>query len=168
MSGAPRRQVPPPRRRSLWIPWTIAGVFAAIVAADLFMVMLASRSDPWLVAGAPARLATGYVPPPATGLRLDVTQERGAGGSVLVEARLRDREGRPAPAASMVAVVQRATDARADSQLAFAPAPAPDADGAVPWRAAVPSLGAGAWDVAVEARDPSGGVLATATMRLRR
>ena len=54
-----------------------------------------------------------------------------------------------------------------DTQLAIAPA-APDSDGVVPWRAIVPTLEAGSWDVAVEARDASGGVLATATMRLRR
>jgi nitrogen fixation protein FixH len=166
MSATPRRQRAP--RRALWIPWTIAGVFAAIVAADLFMVTLATRSDPGLVAGAQARLATGYVLPPATGLQLDMRQGRGEGGSMLVEARLRDRDGRPAHAASMTAVVQRATDARADAELALAPAAAPDPDGAVPWRAAVPPLAGGAWDVAVQARDAGGAVLATATMRLKR
>lgn len=157
-----------PARRSLWIPWTIAGVFAAIVAADAFMVWLAMRSDPGLVAGAPARLATGYVLPPATGLALDMRQGRNEAGAVLVEARLRDREGRPVAVAAMTAVVQRATDARADAELGFAPAASPDSDGAVPWRAVLPPLGAGAWDVAVEARDPAGAVLATATLRLRR
>src|ERR687894_3019959 len=61
-----------PARRSRWIPWTIAGAFAAIVLADLVMVAIAVRSDPGLVAGSPARLGTGNVLPPATGLRLDV------------------------------------------------------------------------------------------------
>ncbi len=156
---------PAPQRSSRWIPWTIAGVFAAVVLADLGLVLLAVRSDPGLVAGAPARLGTGNVLPPATGLRLEVTQARGAAGAIRVEARLRDRDGRPVPAAAVTGALQRATDARADAALAFAPAP-PDAD--APWRATVPDLPAGAWDLAVRAHDGAGNLLATATLRLAR
>jgi nitrogen fixation protein FixH len=155
-------------RESRWIPWTIAGVFVAFVLAGLTMVVIALRSDPGLVAGAPARLGTGNVLPPATGLRLDVRQAGGGSGPVRVEARLRDRNGRPAPAAAVAGALQRATDARADAAVAFAPAPAADPDGAVPWRATLPGLPAGAWDLAVEARDEAGNVLATATLRLAR
>jgi nitrogen fixation protein FixH len=155
-----------PARRSRWIPWTIAGVFAAIVLADLVMVAIAVRSDPGLVAGSPARLGTGNVLPPATGLRLDVRTAGGAGGgAVVVEARLLDRDGRPVPAAAVSGAVQRATDARADAALAFTPAAGGDAPH---WRAALPDLPAGAWDVALQARDEAGQVLATATLRLRR
>jgi nitrogen fixation protein FixH len=156
-------------RASHWIPWTIAGVFAAIVLADLAMVLLAVRSDPGLVAGSPARLGTGNVLPPATGLRLEVTQAAGGGGGgpIRVEARLRDREGRPMQAATVTGALQRATDARADTAIAFARPPAA-ADNDAPWRATVPELPAGAWDLAVQAQDGAGSLLATATLRLRR
>jgi nitrogen fixation protein FixH len=158
-----------PPRKSHWIPWTIAAAFAAIVAADAAMIALAVRSDPGLVAGAPARLGTGNVLPPATGLRLDATVTGGGGaGPAVVEARLRDRDGRAVPAAAVTGVVQRATDAGADAPLAFATArPGPD-DGAPPWRAPLPELPAGAWDVALRAHDGAGNLLATATLRLRR
>ncbi|GAA0595931.1 hypothetical protein GCM10009416_37870 [Craurococcus roseus] len=153
-----------PPRKSHWIPWTIAGAFAAIVAADAAMITLAVRSDPGLVAGAPARLGTGNVLPPATGLRLDAAPAGGA-----VEARLRDRDGRPVPAAAVTGAVQRATDAGADAPLAFSPARSGPGDGgAPPWCATLPELPAGAWDVALRAHDGAGNVLATATLRLRR
>ena len=153
-----------PPRKSHWIPWTIAAAFAAIVAADAAMITLAVRSDPGLVAGAPARLGTGNVLPPATGLRLDAAA---AGG--VVEARPRDRDGRLVPAAAVTGAVQRATDAGADAPLAFAPAQSPSEDGgAPPWRAPLPELPAGAWDVALRAHDGAGNLLATATLRLRR
>lgn len=155
-----------PRRSSRWIPWTIAGVFASIVAADMVMVVLAVRTDPGLVAGAPARLGTGNVLPPATGLRLEVEQS-GGGGPIRVAARLRDREGRPAQAAAVTGALQRATDARADAALAFALVPGGAEDGALLWRATLPpDLPAGAWDLAVQARDGAGNLLATATLRL--
>ncbi len=159
---APRQ----PPRTSRWIPWALAGAFAAFVVVNLTMVMIAVRSDPGLVAGAPARMGTGNVLPPATGLRLEVKQA-GGGGPTRVEARLRARDGRPMPAASVVGALQRATDARADAALPFAPGPA-DPDGAVPWRATLPNLPAGAWDLAVQAHDGDGRLLATATLRLSR
>jgi nitrogen fixation protein FixH len=149
-----------PPRAARWIPWTIVSAFLLIVVANVVMVTLAVRSDPGLVAGAPARLGTGNVLPPATGLQLDV-RETGDGGPV--EALLRDRAGRPMPAAAVTGVVQRATDARADAAVSFAQAQA-DA----PWRAALPELPAGAWDVALHAYDADGRILATATLRLRR
>lgn len=156
-----------PQRSSRWIPWAIAGVFAAIVLADLVMVALAVRTDPGLVAGAPARLGTGNVLPPATGLRLEVEQSGGGGGPIRVAARLRDRDGRPAQAAAVTGALQRATDARADAALAFAPAPGGAENGALLWRATLPpDLPAGAWDLAVQARDGAGNLLATATLRL--
>lgn len=156
-------------RESRWIPWTIAGVFAAVVAADVAMVALAVRSDPGLVAGAPARLGTGNVLPPATGLRLEAAATGGGAGPVVVEARLRDRDGRPVPAAAVTGAVQRATDASADAALAFTPARSGAEDGAQAWRAPLPSLPpSGAWDVALQAHDGAGNVLATATLRLRR
>ena len=162
-------KAPTPQRSSRWIPWTIAGVFAAVVLADLGMVMLAVRSDPGLVAGAPARLGTGNVLPPATGLRLEVRQAGGGGsGPVRVEARLRDRDGRPAQAGIVTGALQRATDARADAAVAFAPAPSADAEGGTPWRATLPDLPTGAWDLAVQAHDGDGRLLATATLRLSR
>jgi hypothetical protein len=64
--------------------------------------------------------------------------------------------------------VQRATDAGADAPLAFAPARPGSEDGAAPWRAPLPELPAGAWDVALRAHDGAGNILATATLRLRR
>lgn len=153
-----------PPRKSHWIPWTIAAAFAAVVAADAAMIALAVRSDPGLVAGAPARLGTGNVLPPATGLRLEAAATGGA-----VEVRLRDRDGRPVPAAGVTGAVQRATDAGADAPLAFAPARPGSEDGGAPsWRAPLPELPAGAWDVALRAHDGAGNVLATATLRLRR
>ena len=157
-------------RKSRWIPWTIAGVFAAIVAADLAMVALAVRSDPGFVAGAPVRLGTGNVLPPATGLRLEAAAVgSGGAGPAVVEARLRDRDGRPVPAAAVTGTVQRATDARADTALAFTPARSGAEDGAQAWRAPLPALPpSGAWDVALQAHDSAGNVLATATLRLRR
>ena len=159
---------PPTPRDSRWIPWTIAGVLAGFCLVNLAMVMIAVRSDPGLVAGAPARLGTGNVLPPATGLRLEVKQATAGGsGSIRVEARLRGRDGRPVQAATVTGALQRATDARADAALAFAPAPA-DADGGTPWRTTLPGLPAGAWDLAVEARDEAGNLLATATLRLAR
>lgn len=159
-----------PPRKSHWIPWTIAAAFAAVVAADAAMIALAVRSDPGLVAGAPARLGTGNVLPPATGLRLEAAATGAAGGGpAVVEVRLRDRDGRPVPAAAVTGAVQRATDAGADAPLAFAPARPGSGDGGAPsWRAPLPELPAGAWDVALRAHDGAGNVLATATLRLRR
>ena len=158
-----------PPRKSLWIPWTIAGAFAAIVAADVAMVALAVRSDPGLVAGAPARLGTGNVLPPATGLRLEAAAIGGGVGPAAVEARLRDRDGRPVTAAAVTGAVQRATDAGADAVLAFTPVPSGAEGGAQAWRAPLPALPpSGAWDVALRAHDGAGNVLATATLRLRR
>jgi nitrogen fixation protein FixH len=156
-------------RASLWIPWTIAGAFGAFVAACLVVVWLAMQSDPGLVAGSPARLGTGQVLPPATGLRLDVTHSGGgARGPIQLEVRLRDRDGRPVAAATVTGALQRATDARADAAIAFAPVPASADGGAPPWRATLPDLPAGAWDVAVQAQDGAGNFLATATVRLAR
>ncbi|MBD0270436.1 MAG: FixH family protein [Acetobacteraceae bacterium] len=144
-------------------------MLVAFILVNLGMAVIATRSDPGLVAGSPARLGTGQVLPPATGLRLEVAQAPGAagGGPIRLEARLCDRDGRPAQAANVTGALQRATDARADAALAFAPGPA-DPDGGAPWRATLPDLPAGAWDLAVQAHDGAGNVLATATLRLRR
>lgn len=163
MMGA--RAMEPPRK-SLWIPWALAGGFLAVVLADAAMITLAVRSDPGLVAGAPARLGTGNVLPPATGLRLEVKQTGGA-GPIRVEARLRDRDGRPVPAAAVTGALQRATDNRADMAVAF-DGGRTEADGGTSWRATLPDLPAGVWDIAVHARGETGDLLATATLRLGR
>ena len=159
---------PQPPRDSRWIPWTLVGVFVAFILASLALAVIAMRSDPGLVAGSPARLGTGQVLPPATGLRLEVRQASPVGGGpIRGEARLRDRDGRPVPAANVTGALQRATDARADAAVAFAPGPT-EADGGAPWRATLPDLPAGAWDLAAQAQDGAGNVLATATLRLAR
>jgi nitrogen fixation protein FixH len=145
-------------RRSAWIPWALGAAFGAFLASGVALSVIAARSDPGLVAGAPQRLAGAYVVPTAPAPVLDLRVAREATGGLLVEARLRGPDGRPAAAEAVEGTLQRATHARSDRPLRFAPA----ADGA--WRAVVALPGAGSWEVAVRARGAGG--TAQASLRL--
>lgn len=145
-------------RESRWIPWAIGGFFSVFLLAALALAVIAARSDPGLVAGAPQRMAGTYIlstaPAPVLELRL-VTR---SGTELLIEARIRGADGRSATAEAVTGVLQRATHARSDLALPFAPT----SDGA--WRAVVLLPSPGIWEVA--ARATSAGSVAAATLRL--
>ena len=148
----------PPGSRDLWIPAVIIAGFVAVLVAAAALSVIAARSDPGLVAGAPARMAGTNMTPVGDGpaLRLRVVSREG--GVVVVEATLRAHDGQPATAEEVAGTLQRATTAQDDRPVAFSPQPG----GA--WRAALPSPGPGAWDLAAEAHSPAG--VASATLRL--
>ncbi|WP_426954405.1 FixH family protein [Muricoccus radiodurans] len=150
-----------PVRSSRWIPWTIGAVFLAIVGADAVMVMLAVRSDPGLVAGAPGRVATGYVLPSGSGLQV-VVRQAAEGEAVRVEVALRGPDGRGVPAESVEGALQRATHAGSDRSIAFVARPGPE--GTV-WIARVTPPAEGAWDLSLRAW-AADGKDAVATVRL--
>lgn len=147
-----------PARRSLWIPWAFGLGFGLMLLLSVVMSVIAVRSDPGLVAGAPMRLAGSQVMPtgPAPALDLRVAARSAAG--VVVEVRLRGPDGLPARAESVSGILGRVTHARDDAPVTFDPAP----DGS--WRALVTPPAAGDWTVAVRARSPGG--TAEATLRL--
>lgn len=144
--------------RDRWIPWAIGAGFVGFLAASVALSVIAARSDPGLVAGAPARLAGTNLTPSGNGPPLALRVVSRESGLLVIEAVLRDRAGRPATADELHGMLQRATSARDDRPVAFSALPG----GA--WRAVVPAPGPGAWDLAVEARGPAGA--ASATLRL--
>jgi nitrogen fixation protein FixH len=129
-----------------------------LLLLSVVMSVIAVRSDPGLVAGAPMRLAGSQVMPtgPAPALDLRVAARGEAG--LVVEVRLRGPDGRPARAEAVSGTLGRVTHAREDAPIAFEPAP----DGS--WRALVTPPAAGDWSVAVRAQGPGG--TAEATLRL--
>lgn len=145
-------------KRDSWIPWALGAGFGVFLLGGVALSVIAARSDPGLVAGAPQRLAGAYVVAtgPAPVLELRVVG-RGPEG-VTVEARVRGPDGRPEAAESLEATFGRATHARDDRPVAFAPAPG----GA--WRAVIPVPGGGVWEVAARARSGTG--VANASLRL--
>jgi FixH protein len=145
-------------KRDAWIPWALGAGFGVFLLGGVALSIIAARSDPGLVAGAPQRLAGSYVVPtdPAPVLELRVVG-RGAEG-VTVEARVRGPDGRPATVEALTGTLGRATHARDDRPVAFAPA----AGGA--WRAVIAVPGEGTWEVAVRARSDTG--TANASLRL--
>jgi hypothetical protein len=158
MSSGWQPDRPVAHRRSSWIPWVLAAGFAPFILAAVVLSFVAARSDPGLVAGAPQRLARAYVLPtgPAPVLDLRVTGRSPEG--LLLEARLRGPDGRPAAASAMQGTLQRATHARDDRPVSFSPA----ADGS--WRAVVSVPAGGVWDLAVRAEGADG--TAQASLRL--
>lgn len=145
-------------RENAWIPWAFGAVFGVFLLASVALAVIAARSDPGLVAGAPQRLAGSYIVPtgPAPVLELRVASRSEAG--ILVEARVRGPDGRPALAESVTGTLHRATHAQNDQPVLFEPAP----DGA--WRAVVARPGAGTWEIAVQAL--SAGAVANGSLRL--
>lgn len=150
---------PAPVRRDRWILWLIlagVGVFTAVLFGVIYV---ASRSDPGLVAGSPARLAGTNLTPTALGPVLDLrVVERLPGGGVVVEARLRAKDGKPVPAEAVSGTLQRTTHRQDDTPVAFLRQPDES------WRATVRPPAAGDWDLAVEAR--GGGGQGSASLRL--
>lgn len=144
--------------RDRWIPWAIVGGFAVFLVASVALSVIAARSDPGLVAGAPARLAGTNLTPTGEGPALLLRVVSRDGGTLVVEATLRARDGQPAAADQVTGTLQRATTAQDDRPVAFSPQPGGT------WRADVPAPGPGAWDLAAEARGPAG--VASATLRL--
>lgn len=135
-----------PRRR--WIPLLALAPLIALVAADMVMVTLATRTDPGLVADAPRRLGMARLAPTAE-LRLDLALAPAAGGRALV-LRLRDEAGAPVAAELAEARLERTTHAGADRPLPLSPR----ADGS--WTGMVTLPDAGAWQVTAVARDAEG------------
>ena len=147
-----------PGGKDAWIPWTFAAGFGVFLLGAVVLSVIAVRSDPGLVAGAPQRLAGSYIMPtgPAPVLELRVGVRSAAG--VVVEVRVRGPDGRPALAEAVTGTLHRATHARDDQLVTFEPMPG----GA--WRAVVVPPSAGTWEIAVRAR--SGGVVANGSLRL--
>jgi nitrogen fixation protein FixH len=80
------------------------------------------------------------------------------GDGVVVEARIRGPDGRPALAEAVSGTLRRATHARDDRPVIFEPA----LEGA--WRAVVAPPGGGIWEISVQAR--SAGAVANGSLRL--
>ena len=132
-----------------WIPLLALLPLIALVAADVVMAVLATRSDPGLVADAPRRIGMARLAPAAE-MRLDATFAPEGGGDYALTLRLRDPAGATVPAVAAEGRLERATHAGADRPLVFSPAPG----GA--WKAAVALPDAGAWQVTAAARDAEG------------
>lgn len=148
------------RPRDLWIPWTIAAVFLAFLAAPVGMSMIAMGSDPGLVAGIPGtKLAGAYVKDTGPGPALDLTIVGRGAGWIEVQAVLRSESPTAVTTGRIAAGLQRATDAAADQVVQFT------ATSANTWRAKVAIPGRGAWNIAVQVRDGDGR-MAAATLRL--
>lgn len=137
-----------PGGKDAWIPWSFGAAFLAFLLGGVIMSVIAVRSHPGLVAGAPQRLAGSYILPmgPAPVLELRVSGRNSAG--VAVEARIRGPDGQPAMADLVTGTLRRATHARDDQPLTFEPA----SDGV--WRAVVMPPAGGVWEIAVQARTP--------------
>ncbi|PHK93494.1 hypothetical protein CR162_18260 [Pseudoroseomonas rhizosphaerae] len=132
-----------------WIPLLALFPLLALMAADVVMAVLATRSDPGLVADAPRRLGMARLAPTAE-LRLDAVAEKRARGVYLMTLRLRDAAGAPVPAAMAEGRLERTTHAGADQPLPFEPVRGGG------WRAEVVLPDAGAWQVTLAARDEEG------------
>lgn len=147
-----------PGGRDAWIPWAFAAGFAVFLLGSVALSVIAVRSDPGLVAGAPQRLAGSYILPigPAPVLELRVGGRSVDG--VVVEARVQGPDGRPALAEAVSGTLRRATHARDDRPVVFEPA----SEGV--WRAVVAPAGGGIWEIAVQAR--SAGAVASGSLRL--
>lgn len=146
-------------RRSLWIPWAIGALAAFMLVGAVVLSVVAGGSDPGLVAGSPARLAGTSLTPTGLSAVLELrVLARGPDGAVVVEARLRGPDGSPRRVEALDAVLHRATHARADRPVAFAPR----ADAS--WQATIRPPEAGQWELAVQARGDVGA--ASATLRL--
>ena len=147
-----------PGGKDAWIPWSFGAGFGAFLLGGVVMSVIAVRSDPGLVAGAPQRLAGSYILPigPAPVLELRVSGRSAAG--VMVEARIRSPDGQPGSADTISGTLRRATHALDDRPLTFEPQP----DGT--WRALVTLPGGGTWEIAVQAR--SAGAVAHGSLRL--
>jgi hypothetical protein len=85
-----------PDGRDAWIPWAFGAGFGVFLLGSVVLSVIAVRSDPGLVADAPQRLAGSQILPvgPAPVLELRVGSRTGDG--VVVEARIRGPDGRPA------------------------------------------------------------------------
>ena len=148
------------RPRDLWIPWTIAGVFLAFLAAPVGMSVIAMGSDPGLVAGIPGtKLAGAYVKDTGPGPGLDLSIVGREAGWIEVQATLRSESATSNTTGRIAAGLQRATDAAADQVVQFT------ATSANTWRAKVAIPGPGAWNIAVQVHDGNGR-MAAATLRL--
>ena len=147
-----------PGGKDAWIPWSFGAGFCAFLLGGVVMSVIAVRSDPGLVAGAPQRLAGSYILPvgPAPVLELRIINRGSAG--VVVEARVRGPDGQPAAAEEISGTLRRATHARDDQTLTFEPAPQGT------WRALVTPPGGGSWEIAVQVR--SAGAIANGSLRL--
>jgi len=148
------------RPRDLWIPWTIAAVFLAFLGVPVGMSVIAAGSDPGLVVGVPGtKLAGSYVMDagPAPGLELSVVGRRP--GWIEIQATFRSSDTMSGAPGGITAMLQRATDAKADQAVQFTPI------SAQAWRATVAVPGPGAWNIAVQVQDGAGRV-AAATLRL--
>ena len=139
-----------PRGRDAWIPWALAAGFVVFLMGGVALSVIAVRSDPGLVSGAPQRLAGSSILPmaPAPVLELQVSR-RGADG-IVIEVRVRDAEGRPALAQAVSGTLRRPTHAREDRPVTFELA----SQGV--WRAIVAPAGGGIWEIAVQARSAGG------------
>jgi len=139
---------PVPARRSLWIPWTIAGCFVVVVAVNVFMAWCAAWS--W----------TGLVSPSAYDQGLTYNRNLAAemhqhmlgwhcrfaaeGGVARVE--LRDRDGAPLAGAEVTATFERPDREGSDFALPLA------AKGAGVYASPVRVPEPGLWKVHVTAR----------------
>ena len=142
------RTEPAPFRRSLWIPWTIAGCFVIVVAVNVLMAWCAAWS--W----------TGLVSPSAYDQGLTYNRNLAAEmhqrmlgwhcrfateGSV-VRVELRDRDGAPLTGAEVTATFERPDRDGSDFALPLA------AEGAGVYAARVTVPEPGLWKVHVTAR----------------
>lgn len=141
-----------------WIAWSFGAGFAAFLLGGVLMSVIAVRSDPGLVSGAPQRLAGSYILPigPAPVLELRVSTRGSAG--VVVEARVRGPDGRPASADTVSGTLGRPTHAREDRSVVF------EAAQSGVWRTVVEQPGGGSWEIAVRAQ--IGGATVHGSLRL--
>lgn len=140
----------PGGKRDAWIPWAFGAGFGLFLVAAAALAVIAARSDPGLVTGAPQRIAGAYIVPTGPAPVLDLQVAGRAPLEVVLVARLRGPDGRPAAAESMSATLHRATNARDDHPVAFTPMP----DGS--WRAVVALPAAGTWEIGAQARSAAG------------
>ena len=147
----------PPGGSDAWVPWAFGAGFGAFLLGGVVMSVIAIRSDPGLVAGAPQRLAGSDILPVGRAPVLELRVSARSAAGVLVEARVRGPDGQPAMAEAVTGTLRRATHSRHDRPLVF------EATGGV-WRALVAPPDDGIWDIAVEAR--SAGAVANGSLRL--
>jgi nitrogen fixation protein FixH len=132
-----------------WIPLLAVSPLLALMAADAVMAVLATSTDPGLVADAPRRIGMARLAPAAE-LRVDALAERQNDGTYLMTLRLRDARGALVPAAAAEGRLERTTHAGADQSLSFSEA------GGGTWQARLVLPDAGAWQVTLAARDEDG------------
>lgn len=132
-----------------WIPLLALLPLLALMAADAVMAVLATRTDPGLVADAPRRLGMARLAPRAD-LRIDTSVERQGPNGYRMTLRLRDASGGLVPTVAAEGRLERTTHAGADQLLSFH-----EARGGA-WQASLVLPDAGAWQVTLAARDEEG------------